>query len=86
MKEKQLSNEIKMLALETITNAGSGHSGVVMSSGDILYTLYTRHLITDGVDPLRDRFVISNGHGSAILYAMLAGMGYFDMADRKSVV
>lgn len=83
MKEKQVVNELKMLALEAITNAGSGHSGVVMSSGDILYTLYTRHLISDGVDPLRDRFVISNGHGSAILYAMLASMGYFDMSELK---
>ena len=83
MKEKQIAGELKLLALEAISNAGSGHSGVVMSSGDILYTLYTRHLLTDGKDDLRDRFVMSNGHGSAMLYSMLAGLGYFDIAELR---
>ncbi len=84
MKDKQVANEIKLLALEAISNAGSGHSGAVMSSGDILYTLYTRHLVTDNTkDMCRDRFVMSNGHGSALLYSMLAGFDYFDMDELR---
>lgn len=84
MIDQQVCNEIKLLALETISHAGSGHSGVVMSSGDILYTLYTKHLITDpSRDMLRDRFVMSNGHGSALLYSILAGLNYFDMSELK---
>ncbi|MBR4999052.1 MAG: transketolase, partial [Clostridia bacterium] len=62
MLDKQISNELKVLALEMINNAGSGHSGSVLSCVDALYTLYTRHILTDGTkNMLRDRFVMSNG-------------------------
>ena len=75
-------NELKILALEAISNSGSGHSGSVMSCTDVLFTLYTKHLVRDVEDsPLRDRFVLSNGHACAGLYAILAGMGYFDIAE-----
>ncbi len=83
--DEKISNELKVLALEAINNAGSGHSGSVLSAGDILYTLYTRHLLSDGSDNIaRDRFVLSNGHACAILYAILAGLNYFDINELKT--
>lgn len=81
--DQKISNELKILALEAINNAGSGHSGSVLSAGDILYTLYTKHLLTDekGEAIDRDRFVLSNGHACAGLYAILAGLNYFDIKE-----
>jgi len=82
MLDKKISNELKILALEMINNAGSGHSGSVLSCGDALYTLYTRHILTDGTKNMnRDRFVLSNGHVCAGLYSILVGMGYEDFAE-----
>lgn len=82
--DEKISNELKILALETINNAGSGHSGSVLSAGDILYTLYTKHLLTNGMKTMnRDRFVLSNGHACAILYSILAGLKYFDISELK---
>ena len=82
--DEKISNELKILALETINNAGSGHSGSVLSAGDILYTLYTKHLLTNGMKTMnRDRFVLSNGHACAILYSILAGLEYFDISELK---
>ena len=48
MLDFQVCKELKVLALEMINNAGSGHSGSVLSCGDAIYTLYTRHILTDG--------------------------------------
>lgn len=80
--ENKILNELKVLALEAISNSGSGHSGSVLSCTDVLFTLYTKHLVRGVEDsPLRDRFVLSNGHACAGLYAILAGMGYFDIAE-----
>ena len=83
--DQKISNELKILALEEINNAGSGHSGSVLSAGDILYTLYTKHLLSDekgnAID--RDRFVLSNGHACAGLYAILAGLNYFNITELK---
>ncbi len=85
MIDKMVSNELKVLGLETINNAGSGHSGSVLSCGDILYSLYTKHLITNGTKSnLRDRFVLSNGHACAGLYSILAAFGYFDFDELKT--
>ena len=82
MSDKHISNELKILALEAINNAGSGHSGSVLSAGDILYTLYTKHLFSDRTRSiLRDRFGLSNGHACAGLYSILAGLGYFDVSE-----
>jgi len=83
--DKKISNELKVLALEMINNAGSGHSGSVLSCTDAIYTLYTRHILTDGTKNInRDRFVLSNGHVAAALYSVLAGLGYVDYEDVKS--
>lgn len=85
MLDKQISNELKVLALEMINNAGSGHSGSVLSCTDAIYTLYTRHILTNGTKHiLRDRFVLSNGHVCAALYSVLAGMGYVDFEEIKN--
>ncbi len=85
MLDKKISNELKILALEMINNAGSGHSGSVLSLGDAIYTLYTRHILTDGTkNMLRDRFVLSAGHACASLYSVLAGLGYVDFDEIKN--
>lgn len=83
--DKKISNELKILALEMINNAGSGHSGSVLSLGDAIYTLYTRHILTNGTKHmLRDRFVLSAGHACASLYSVLAGLGYIDFENLKT--
>ncbi|MBE5741608.1 MAG: hypothetical protein E7351_03695 [Clostridiales bacterium] len=85
MTDNKVINELKILALEMINHAGSGHSGSVLSCGDALYTLYTKHLLTDGSKHmLRDRFVFSNGHVCAIQYALFAGLGIIDFDEIKS--
>ena len=85
MLDKKVSNELKILALEMINNAGSGHSGSVLSCTDAIYTLYTRHILTNGKKhDLRDRFVLSAGHVCASLYSVLAGLGYVEFDEIKS--
>ena len=70
---------LRGLSLDVITKANSGHPGMCLSAAPILYTLFTRHLISDIDDPKwmnRDRFVMSAGHGSALLYSLLHLAGY----------
>ncbi len=70
---------LRGLSLDVITKANSGHPGMCLSAAPILYTLFTRHLISDIDDPKwmnRDRFVLSAGHGSALLYSLLHLAGY----------
>ncbi len=72
-------NEIKALGLDMIKKANSGHPGIVLSAAPIIYTLYSRHLNIHPDNPNwfnRDRFVLSAGHGSALLYATLFMCGY----------
>lgn len=72
-------NEIKALALDMINQAKSGHPGIVLSAAPILYTLYARHMNIHPENPdwiNRDRFVMSAGHGSALLYAVLHLCGF----------
>ena len=67
-------NNIKSLAIDMISCAKSGHPGIALSSAPLLYTLYTRHMIFNKNNDMwidRDRFVMSAGHGSALLYSML---------------
>ena len=67
-------DEIRLLSLDMIDNAGSGHPGIVLSAAPIMYALFANHMVYD-VDkpdwPNRDRFVMSAGHGAALLYATL---------------
>jgi transketolase len=72
-------NNIKTLGLDMIDNANSGHPGIVLGAAPIIYTIYNNHLnIYPKEDKWlnRDRFVLSAGHGSALLYATLFMAGY----------
>ena len=70
---------IKALAIDMIKKANSGHPGIVLSASPILYALYKYHLNINPNDTEwfnRDRFIISAGHGSALLYSTLYMCGY----------
>ena len=77
--ERNIINTIKLLAIDMIDAANSGHPGIVLGAAPILYTLYANHLRIDPKNPNwfdRDRFVMSAGHGSALLYATLFMSGF----------
>ena len=70
---------IRSLCIDMINKANSGHPGMALGSAPILYTLFTRHLNVDVNDMRfvnRDRFVLSAGHASSLLYSMLHLSGY----------
>jgi transketolase len=70
-------NTLRVLAAETVTNANSGHSGIALGAAPIMYAIY-KHMNFDpnnGAWFNRDRFVMSAGHGSALLYATLKCFG-----------
>jgi transketolase len=73
------ANAIRMLAVDAVQQANSGHPGMPMGMADIATVLWTRHLRHNPANPQwpnRDRFVLSNGHGSMLLYALLHLTGY----------
>jgi transketolase len=75
----QCVNTIKFLAVDGVEKAKSGHPGMPMGCADLTFELYTRHLRYNPRDPKwpnRDRFVLSAGHGSMLLYSMLHLTGY----------
>ena len=77
--QEKIINQIRCLGLDMIHEANSGHPGIVLGAAPILYTLYAHHLNIDPKYPNyfnRDRFVMSAGHGSALLYAVLYMAGY----------
>ena len=80
-------NSIKVLALDMIDKAGSGHPGIVLGAAQIIYALYKDHLkaIPSNSNWInRDRFVLSAGHGSALLYSLLYHAGYdIDIEELK---
>lgn len=70
---------IRMLSIDAVENAASGHPGMPMGAAALAYVLWTRHLQHDPDDPAwvnRDRFVLSAGHGSMLLYSLLHLTGY----------
>jgi len=76
---KQMANAIRMLAVDAVEKAKSGHPGAPMGMADIAEVLWNRHLSHNPANPHwinRDRFVLSNGHGSMLLYALLHLTGY----------
>lgn len=77
--EEKIIGEIKSLGLDMIEEAGSGHPGIVLGAAPILYTLFLEHLrFTPEVPDFynRDRFIMSAGHGSSLLYSVLYFAGY----------
>jgi transketolase len=76
---KQMANAIRMLAVDAVEKAKSGHPGAPMGMADIAEVLWNRYLSHNPANPQwanRDRFVLSNGHGSMLIYALLHLTGY----------
>ncbi|MFZ2828761.1 transketolase [Hydrogenophaga sp.] len=76
---RQMANAIRMLAVDAVEKAKSGHPGAPMGMADIAEVLWNRHLKHNPTNPNwpdRDRFVLSNGHGSMLIYALLHLTGY----------
>ena len=76
---QNMADAIRFLAIDAILKAGEGHQGVPLGMAEIAATLYAKHLKVDSAAPLwpdRDRVVLSNGHGSMLLYALLHLSGY----------
>jgi transketolase len=75
----QMANAIRALAMDAVQQANSGHPGAPMGMADMAVALWGRHLKHNPTNPQwfdRDRFVLSNGHGSMLLYALLHLTGY----------
>jgi transketolase len=76
---KDLTNAIRALAMDAVQAANSGHPGMPMGMAEVALALWGKHLRHNPVNPKwpdRDRFVLSNGHGSMLLYAVLHLTGY----------
>jgi transketolase len=84
----QMANAIRALAMDAVQAANSGHPGAPMGMADISVALWKRHLRHNPGNPLwadRDRFVLSNGHGSMLIYALLHLSGYaLSLEDLKA--
>src|SRR5215210_6446583 len=81
-------NTIRTLAIDAVQRANSGHPGTPMGLAPVAYTLWQNFLRFNPYDPLwpnRDRFVLSNGHASMLLYALLhlSGVKAVDAKDRR---
>jgi len=77
--EREMANAIRALAMDAVQAANSGHPGMPMGMAEIAVALWHRHLRHNPSNPAwaaRDRFVLSNGHGSMLLYALLHLTGY----------
>ena len=79
---RSLANAIRFLSLDAVQKANSGHPGMPMGMADVATVLFTQFLKFDAADPHwpdRDRFILSAGHGSMLLYSLLYLLGYNDM-------
>lgn len=77
--QEEAINAIRFLAADAVQKANSGHPGMPMGTAAIAYTLFTRHMRYNPANPTwfnRDRFILSAGHGSMLLYSMLYLTGY----------
>ena len=74
LNELRMIDDLRLLSLDMINNAKSGHPGICLSAAPMIYTLFANHMVYDLERPNwcnRDRFVLSAGHGSALLYATI---------------
>jgi transketolase len=81
-KHDRMANAIRFLSMDAVEKANSGHPGLPMGMADVATVLFTRYLKYDPKNPKwpdRDRFVLSAGHGSMLLYSVLYLTGYEDM-------
>ena len=77
--DRRLANAIRSLAMDAVEAANSGHPGMPMGMADAATALFTKHLKFDAADPHwldRDRFILSAGHGSMLIYSLLYLTGY----------
>lgn len=77
--DRRLANAIRFLSIDAVEKSKSGHPGAPMGMADIAEVLWRKHLKHNPADPRwpnRDRFVLSNGHGSMLLYSLLHLTGY----------
>jgi transketolase len=84
--DEKIVNSIKGLSIDMIHLANSGHPGISLGATNIIYTLYSKHLkisLDDYMWINRDRFVMSAGHGSALLYSVLFYSGYLSLDNLK---
>jgi transketolase len=84
----ELANAIRALAMDAVQKANSGHPGMPMGMADIAEVLWNHHLRHNPANPKwanRDRFMLSNGHGSMLQYALLHLSGYALPWKRSSV-
>ncbi len=82
VKHNRMANAIRALAMDAVEKAKSGHPGLPMGTADVATVLFTRFLKFDPTEthwPDRDRFVLSAGHGSMLLYSVLHLLGFEDM-------
>ena len=84
----KIINQIRALGIDMINEAGTGHPGITLGAAPILYSLYAKHIRINPINPNyynRDRFIMSAGHGSALLYATLYMAGFdLEIDDLKS--
>ena len=85
--DSQAVNILKGLVIDGVSSANSGHPGGAMSSMDFAYLLFTEYLKLDPKNPKwlgRDRFVLSAGHESMLLYSLLHQVGWLEMDELKN--
>jgi transketolase len=79
---RAMANAIRALSMDAVQKANSGHPGLPMGAADVATVLFTQFLKFDAADPHwpdRDRFILSAGHGSMLMYSLLYLLGYEDM-------
>ena len=79
----EMATAIRTLSMDAVQNANSGHPGMPMGMADVVTVLFTKHLKFDASKPTwpdRDRFILSAGHGSMLLYSLLYLIGYPDIS------
>ena len=84
--DKKIINNIRGLCIDMINKANSGHPGIALGAAPMLYTLFSKVLKLSRENPnwiSRDRFILSAGHGSSLLYALLFYLGYLNLDDLK---